>query len=85
MLEPLSGLRGAFYWPAGVTLLIGVGSRRRSASQAIDLLSDGGVKLESFFTPELELLGEGLAQSLAHLLSHVALMRFDEERGGFTP
>jgi hypothetical protein len=29
--------------------------------------------------------GEGLAQSLAHLLNHVALMRFDEERGGFTP
>ena len=32
------------------TLLIGMGSRRRSASQAIDLPSDGGVNLERLFT-----------------------------------
>src|SRR6202040_2965038 len=31
-------------------LLIGVGSQRRSASQAIDLPSDGGVNLERLFT-----------------------------------
>jgi hypothetical protein len=31
-------------------LLIGVGSRRRSASQAIDLPSDGGVNLGRLFT-----------------------------------
>ena len=31
-------------------MLIGVGSRRRSASQAIDLPSDGGVNLERLFT-----------------------------------
>jgi hypothetical protein len=31
-------------------VLIGVGSRRRSASQAIDLSSDGGVNLGGLFT-----------------------------------
>jgi hypothetical protein len=34
----------------GERLLIGVGSRRRSASQAIDLPSDGGVNLGRLFT-----------------------------------
>ena len=33
-------------------MLIGMGSRRRSASQAIDLPSDGGVNLERLFTPK---------------------------------
>src|SRR5712671_5409793 len=32
-------------------MLIGVGSRRRSASQAIDLPSDGGDNLGRLFTP----------------------------------
>ena len=32
-------------------VLIGVGSRRRSASQAIDLPSDGGVNFGRLFTP----------------------------------
>ena len=32
------------------SLLIGVGSRRRSTSQAIDLPSDGGVKVRSLIT-----------------------------------
>jgi hypothetical protein len=31
-------------------MLIGMGSRRRSASQAIDLPSDGGVNFERLFT-----------------------------------
>ena len=34
-----------------LSLLIGVGSRRRSASQAIDLPSDGGVNFGRLFTP----------------------------------
>jgi hypothetical protein len=33
-------------------VLIGMGSRRRSASQAIDLPSDGGVNFERLFTGE---------------------------------
>jgi hypothetical protein len=36
---------------AGSGVLIGVGSRRRSASQAIDLPSDGGGNLGRLFTP----------------------------------
>jgi hypothetical protein len=35
-----------------IKLSIGVGSRRRSASQAIDLPSDGGVNLGRLFTPK---------------------------------
>jgi hypothetical protein len=34
-------------------MLIGVGSRRRSASQANDLPSDGGVNLGRLFTADL--------------------------------
>jgi hypothetical protein len=40
---------GGYYWRIGanqsIKVLVGVGSRRRSASQAIDLPSDGGVNL----------------------------------------
>jgi hypothetical protein len=34
-------------------MLIGMGSRRRSASQAIDLPSDGGVNFERLFTIQI--------------------------------
>ena len=41
-------VQGRSFVRAGV--LIGMGSRRRSASQAIDLPSDGGVNFERLFT-----------------------------------
>jgi hypothetical protein len=37
-------------WPRNRSLLIGLGSRRRSASQAIDLPADGGVTLGRLIT-----------------------------------
>jgi hypothetical protein len=48
------------------SLLIGVGSRRRSTSQAIDLPSDGGVNLERLFTVVFEhrdIQAMGISQS----------------------
>jgi hypothetical protein len=45
----------------GVSVLIGVGSRRRVASQAVNLSSDGGVNLGRLFTGEggIEVVGRG--------------------------
>jgi hypothetical protein len=45
VLKPTRPLTGS-----SIRLLIGMGSRRRSASQAIDLPSDGGVNFERLFT-----------------------------------
>jgi hypothetical protein len=48
--NPKGRPKGAKNKSKPVKLLIGMGSRRRSASQAIDLPSDGGVSFERLFT-----------------------------------
>ena len=57
---------------AGSGVLIGVGSRRRSASQAIDLPSDGGVRLERLFTSEARPRTSVQHWRLGNSLSHIS-------------
>jgi hypothetical protein len=66
------------------TLLIGVGSRRRSASQAIDLSSHGGGNLgrsftqwsgKSTYTPSGEEQNAALARAVIGGLSYLALLK----------
>jgi hypothetical protein len=56
-------------------LLIGAGSRRRSASQAIDLPSGGGVNIGRFFTDGDFRQGERKAKAAAKETKRAARQR----------
>jgi hypothetical protein len=62
-------------------VLIGVGSQRRSASQTIDLPSDGGVNLERLFTLKhgrgMQANGDSLRSIAFVWMSEFGLGRYD--------